>query len=388
MTGILNQKIGAQRLFRKFPLEPNNTNSISEKTIPGPTGLLINGVEILNYKSENKIFFGPLDKINLLNGGSNYDIITPPPISIASPGVGNTTALIQPVVIGEVADIQVEPQNFDIQRVLSATIEGGNGSGSILEPIISKRKREISFDGRLLTNAGGVDTVNETITFFSDHNISSGLPLTYDQNGNNPLGVSTVVNDAVSAVGLGTTTLVNKATYYPEVINSKTIKLFQKLSDYNAGINTVGFTTIGNTGGIHIFKLKNQENTLKDIRVLDGGSNYQNRQLFVKPVGINTIDDSINFENHGFNSGDKIVYSTAAGIGSTQPQSITGLSTYTGITTSVTTTKRVNLATQFTSGVAPAEINKGSGEIVYLDNRPKVTRNPRQKEDIKIILQF
>ena len=333
LTGILNQKIGAQRLFRKFPLEPNNTNSISEKTIPGPTGLLINGVEILNYKSENKIFFGPLDKINLLNGGSNYDIITPPPISIASPGVGNTTALIQPVVIGEVTDIQVEPQNFDIQRVLSATIEGGNGSGSILEPIISKRKREISFDGRLLTNAGGVDTVNETITFFSDHNISSGLPLTYDQNGNNPLGVSTVGNDAVSAVGLGTTTLVNKATYYPEVINSKTIKLFQKLSDYNAGINTVGFTTIGNTGGIHIFKLKNQENTLKDIRVLDGGSNYQNRQLFVKPVGINTIDDSINFENHGFNSGDKIVYSTAAGIGSTQPQSITGLSTYTGITT-------------------------------------------------------
>ena len=135
MTGILNQKIGAQRLFRKFPLEPNNTNSISEKTIPGPTGLLINGVEILNYKSENKIFFGPLDKINLLNGGSNYDIITPPPISIASPGVGNTTALIQPIVIGEVTDIQVEPQNFDIQRVLSATIEGGNGSGSILEPV-------------------------------------------------------------------------------------------------------------------------------------------------------------------------------------------------------------------------------------------------------------
>ena len=25
-----------------------------------------------------------------------------------------------------------------------------------------------------------------------------------------------------------------------------------------------------------------QENTLKDIRVIDGGSNYENRQLFVK----------------------------------------------------------------------------------------------------------
>ena len=133
-------------------------------------------------------------------------------------------------------------------------------------------------------------------------------------------------------MGLGTTTLVDKSTYYPEVINSKTIKLYQKLSDYNSGINTVGFTTLGQTGGVHIFQLKNEENTLKDIRIIDGGSGYQNRQLFVKPVGINTIDDTINFENHGFDHGDKIVYSTSVGLGTTQPQSITGLTTYTGIT--------------------------------------------------------
>ena len=112
---------------------------------------MINGVEILNYKSENKIFFGPLDSITLLNGGSNYDVITPPPITISSSGVGNTTALLQPVVNGKITDIQVEPQNFDIQKVLSETIEGGNGNGVILEPLLSKRKREISFDGRTLS---------------------------------------------------------------------------------------------------------------------------------------------------------------------------------------------------------------------------------------------
>ena len=38
------------------------------------------------------------------------------------------------------------------------------------------------------------------------------------------------------------------------VVNSKTIKLYQTLSDYNAGINTVGFTTT-NKIGIHKFKL-------------------------------------------------------------------------------------------------------------------------------------
>ena len=47
-------------------------------------------------------------------------------------------------------DIQVDPQDFDIQKVLSVTIEGGNGSGATFEPILSKRKREIPFDGRLI----------------------------------------------------------------------------------------------------------------------------------------------------------------------------------------------------------------------------------------------
>jgi hypothetical protein len=61
---------------------------------------------------------------------------------------------------------------------------------------------------------------------------------------------------------------------------------------------------------------------------------------------------------------------------------------FSGITTAITASKIVNLATQFTNGVASPEINKTSGTILYLDNRPVVTRNPRQKEDIKVILEF
>ena len=34
--------------------------------------------------------------------------------------------------------------------------------------------------------------------------------------------------------------------------------------------------------------------TLKDIKVINGGTNYQNRQLFVKPTGINTSNHTIN----------------------------------------------------------------------------------------------
>ena len=48
--------------------------------------------------------------------------------------------LIRPVVNGQVVDVQVDPQNFDIQKVLSISLEGGNGAGAIFEPEISKRK--------------------------------------------------------------------------------------------------------------------------------------------------------------------------------------------------------------------------------------------------------
>ena len=105
-----------------------------------------------------------------------------------------------------------------------------------------------------------------------------------------------------------------------------------RLGGYWVFSHTVGFTTF-NKDGIHKFKLFKEEKTLKDIKILDGGSNYQNRQLFVKPTGINTSNNTINFVNHGFSTGDKIVYSNNVGLGSTQPQQITGLSTYTGITT-------------------------------------------------------
>jgi hypothetical protein len=60
---------------------------------------------------------------------------------------------------------------------------------------------------------------------------------------------------------------------------------------------------------------------------------------------------------------------------------------YTGITT-VIGSKIINLATQFTNGLSSPEINKTSGELLYLDNRPLISRNSRQKEDIKIILEF
>ena len=300
--------ISPQKILRKFPLERNLSSGTAEKTVPGGIGLLINGVEIVSPKTNDKIYYGPLTEAKVINSGFGYDVLNPPKISVQSPSAGFTTALIQPVVSGSVESVFVDPQDFDIETVVSATITGGNGNGALLQPILSKRYREVEFDARENLYGGGIDTTNETITFTSSHNFINGQSVIYNNNGNASLGIGTFGPPDSVFNRIGNKTLVSGSKYYVQIVNPKTVKLYQTVSDFFVGINTVGFTT-ENTGGIHKFRTL-EKNTLRDIKVINQGSGYQNRQLYVKSSGISTEKDSIVFKNHNFNDGDIVRYET------------------------------------------------------------------------------
>jgi hypothetical protein len=60
---------------------------------------------------------------------------------------------------------------------------------------------------------------------------------------------------------------------------------------------------------------------------------------------------------------------------------------FTGVST-VINNRTYYLGQTFTSGVAEPEVRQHSGNIIYVDNRPSITRSSNQKEDIKVILQF
>ena len=60
---------------------------------------------------------------------------------------------------------------------------------------------------------------------------------------------------------------------------------------------------------------------------------------------------------------------------------------FTGVST-VINSRTYYLGQTFTNGVALPEVKKYSGNIIYIDNRPSITRSTNQKEDIKVILQF
>ena len=64
-----------------------------------------------------------------------------------------------------------------------------------------------------------------------------------------------------------------------------------------------------------------------------------------------------------------------------------GTSLEPGLSTSINS-RTYNLGMSFVKGVANPEVEKYSGDIIYVDNRAAVTRSTQQKEDIKIVLEF
>tara|TARA_S200000501_G_scaffold183327_1_gene172676 strand:- start:21 stop:1571 length:1551 start_codon:yes stop_codon:yes gene_type:complete len=61
--------------------------------------------------------------------------------------------------------------------------------------------------------------------------------------------------------------------------------------------------------------------------------------------------------------------------------------TFDGLSTSINN-RTYYLGQTFTSGLSNPEVKKYSGNMLYIDHRPAITRSSNQKEDIKVILQF
>ena len=318
-----NRFISQNNIFRKFPIKQSLSSVKESDRNIGNVGILIDGVEISSPQSRDKIYWGPLEKFDVLNGGSGYDVINPPNIRI---GIGSgTQAYVEPVVIGSVKDVIVDPQNFDIDNVLSISLSGGNGSGCVLQPVVGDRFRELLFDSRPISLGGGVDIVDETITFREPHNLFTGQSLIYNQNGNNPINIG----NAYDTNNITTGTLGSGDEYAISVVNSSTIKLHKSRAEALAGINTIGFSTATAAAGIHKFRTLSKKN-LRQVKVLESGSGYAHRKLRVKTAGVSTAYNTIEFPNHGFKTGETVTYSkeTFAGLTTTTSEiSIVGLHT-------------------------------------------------------------
>jgi len=152
-----------------------------------------------------------------------------------------------------------------------------------------------------------------------------------------------------------------------------------------AGSSTATFTaddfvtqTIG-VGSTAVGRVINYDQTTQVLKY------WQDRST----AGFNT-DGSVNTDpTYGFTM-NRFTSSIKSGGSFTITGGSTSLSistTFTGVST-VINSKTYYLGQSFTEGVANPEVKKYSGDIIYVDNRPSITRSTNQKEDIKVILQF
>ena len=305
-----DKALSANSILRKIPLGQSLAQHSEVTRNIGNVGVLVDGTEISSPESRDRIYYGPLEEFEVVNSGRDYDVINPPEITV-SVGKGSTvglvTALVEPVVVGSVKQVFVDPQTFDVEDVLSISLTGGNGEGCVLEPVVGTRFREVEFDSRALTLGGGVDINEETITFFEPHNFVDGQTVIYNHNNNDPISIGNAydINNGITG------TLISGDEYVVKVVNTTTVKLHLSESDAlneGVGINTIGLSTATSASGIHKFRTLSKKN-LREVNVLNPGSGYAHRKLRVKPAGISTYFNTITFKNHGFETGETVKYS-------------------------------------------------------------------------------
>ena len=113
---------------------------------------------------------------------------------------------------------------------------------------------------------------------------------------------------------------------------------------------------------------------------------WQDRSL----AGFNTVGTAQTQPTYGF---DLTEFTSSPGTGGslvispTTGQDLSIDTAFSGITT-VINNRTYYLGQTFASGIANPEVKAHSGNIIYVDNRPSITRSSNQKEDIKVILQF
>ena len=298
----------AQKIVRK--LLPPDPKSGTWETDPGYTGILNNGVEILNYKSQNStIHYGDVRSFEVKRGGYNYDVVNPPLIVLNdSVGTGATGIV---ATQGELVRVDVKQTGYDYVDDPIVIFSGGNPTEEAEAEV-----QTIAVVHDLPFNAGyessgsrgvglSTNTLSQnTIGFTTFHKFRDAEEVIYDSRGLTAVG------------GLST-----DSPYYVRIVDNFRVRLHNNFDDAVVGVNTIALTTFGSdTQFIRSAELKR---IVSSIVVKNPGKGYQNKKRTIRSesTGISTAKDSFIIENHGYLDKEIIKYSAPL-----TGDSVTGLS--------------------------------------------------------------
>ena len=275
----------SQQILREVAPPVNDGNVRS--TEPGFTGILINGVQICNYKSRDFVHYGKIEKIDINAPGDDYDIINPPLLNISdSIGTGATGCV---AVSGNLKEIRLLDSGFDYKNIPTITIEGGNGLGAEASANMKDVVYSVSFNSQSDVGLGTTAYNSYEIGFGTYHKFNNFEEVVYKNDGQKNVG------------GLST-----DSTYFVSNVGLTSAKLFPTQKDALSGINTVEFTSFG-IGKQFINPVK-KKTVVDSITVTSTGSGYENKKRTALSSGISTASNEISIIGHDYKSGEIVNY--------------------------------------------------------------------------------
>ena len=285
-----NKKVSPQEIYREVKTPIKNKDGYD--TYSGKIGMFNNGVEILNYKSDDIVYFGDIKSIDVVDRGDGFDIINPPVVHI-SDGVG-VGATAKSAVIGRLEEIRISDTGFDYVQDPIVTITGGN-------PVVPAQVQVETIDlvhgvnflsesssGLTTSITIGVGSSAHRIGFSTSHKFYTGEKIIYLTNGGrNISGISTFNH------------------YFVEVVDDKNIRLHSTSSNARIGINTLTITDYGT--GLQTIQSFDKKKIVSKCHILNPGEGYKNKERNI--AGVTTSTNTIFIEKHGYQTGEKIRYS-------------------------------------------------------------------------------
>ena len=283
---LSNKDLLPQNIFRKLsnPLIPSE--NIKTETNPGTTGIFVNGVELLNYKSKDVLYYGEIESIFPTSSGNGYDIINPPLLSVDDDNGSGATGYVS--IKGSLDRVDIVDPGFDYIETPTAIISGGNGSNAKVSLNLVSIDYSAPFNART-----GISIANDTIGFSTYHKFRTNEVVSYDP------------QSQTKVSGLST-----NSHYYVSVVDPYTIKLYNNLEDSSAGINTVNLTGIGT--GRQLIKSIIKKKQIGSVNVIDAGYNYETKKRTISYTGINTFSGLITIKDHDYHDGEIVVYNSTS----------------------------------------------------------------------------
>ena len=282
-----NKTLEPQGIFRKFSTPVKESGVFT--TVPGYNGMFVNGVELLNYKSDDSIFYGPIKDLIVTGPGSGYDVINPPRFVIRDAVGTGATGVV--AVEGNLERIDLIDGGFDFQNTPVVTISGGNPDVAA-KAEVNLTDIVYQVDVNVESN-GNLTLTSDRIGFSTFHKFKQDERVIYDSKGLK--GVS----------GLST-----NSSYFVNVIDNFTITLHNTPTDSKSGINTVELNDFGT--GVQSIKTADKKSVVTSVVVTDPGSGYKNKERQIVSTGISTATNSFEIKKHGYKTGEIIRYTAGS----------------------------------------------------------------------------